>query len=433
MTLAFLASRKGYLKVMGSLIQAALDRGHRVVLLRDPRQEKPGEATTASDFQWWPRAELVDYPWGAPLLPVLEAHGIRDLVGPSLYLLLKGMERLEEVPDLKRRGIRLYSVDYGFETATSDPEGYRVIDVTFYQSEFQRSKVHWQEPHFRGWKGDFAVLRREKVDLESRSYVSGSTMLDQRALIDPAAVRSKHRLPADRPVVLFMSLKMAVPEPWRAIVWGSSLRASVKALITAGRERPAATLRLVPKIARGFCDRLLRGNGYRRLLEAVQHFCEANGAQLVIKSREKNEDPSFLRDFTPYVIKRDDGVFPYDSIELMAISDLCIHFQSGAVLEAASSGVPSLSIKVPLPFDRDNPAYKELWDAEPHSFQNWDGVVWSADLRRAAALLAERKLGDLAVQAEARRDYVERYVGFDDTNSSERVLEVIERRAAHAG
>ena len=33
MKIAFLASRKGYLKVMGSLIQAAIDRGHEALLV----------------------------------------------------------------------------------------------------------------------------------------------------------------------------------------------------------------------------------------------------------------------------------------------------------------------------------------------------------------------------------------------------------------
>ena len=36
MRIAFLASRKGYLKVMGALIQAAIDRGHEAILLSDP-------------------------------------------------------------------------------------------------------------------------------------------------------------------------------------------------------------------------------------------------------------------------------------------------------------------------------------------------------------------------------------------------------------
>ena len=46
MRIAFLASRKGYLKVMGSLIQAAIERGHEALLLTDPGERKPGEATT---------------------------------------------------------------------------------------------------------------------------------------------------------------------------------------------------------------------------------------------------------------------------------------------------------------------------------------------------------------------------------------------------
>jgi hypothetical protein len=427
MILAFLASRKGYLKVMGPLIQAALDRGHRVVLLRDPGQGKPGEATTDSDFAPWPTAALVDYRPGGPLGPILEDHGAQALIGPSLYLLLVGMGRVEEARALGRRGLRLYSVDYAFETVTSDPEGYRVVDVTFYQSAFQR-ELHWAQPRHHAWAGDFAALRRD-LDLASRCAVSGSTMLDQRALVrDPGAVRRKYGLPARAPVVLFMPPKMAVPDPWRAFVWGDSWGARLDAV----RRRPAAAAALAPAIGAGLLDRLRRGNGYRRLLESVHRFCEGSGAALVVKSREKNEDPAFLRDFTPHIVERDDDVFPYTSMELMAIAELCVHFQSGAVLEAAFCGVPSLSVKVPPPYGRDNPAYEELWDANPGSFHNWDGVVWSADPPGAAALLAERKLDAFAVSPEARRAYVTRYLGFDDTCSSGRVLEIIERRAVRA-
>lgn len=424
MTIGFLASRKGYLKVMGSLIQAALDRGHRVVLLRDPDQSKPGEKTEDRDFTHWPRAEVVDHRWLAPLGPVIERYGVQSLVGPSLHLLLVAMGRSGEAKELQRRGLRLYSVDYAFETITSDPEGYRLIDVTFYQSHFQREQLHWREPRFREWVGDFAVLRRE-MDLGSRSEVSGSTMLDQRALVqDAAAVRRKYGLPPDRPVVLFMSMKIDVEKGTRfgerRLRWGGG-PAWVRATIAKATGRA----RLVPEI--------MTGNPHRELAHAVQDFCRRNGAVLVVKSREKNGDPWFIRGMADVLVESDDEVFPYSSMQLMAIADLCVHFQSGAVLEAAFCGVPSLSVKVPPPYPRDNPAFEELWDAKPHSFQNWEGIVWSADLRGAAALLAARTLGDFAVRPEALRDYVERYVGFDDPNSSQRVLAVIEEQAARAG
>jgi hypothetical protein len=417
--IAFLASRRGYFKVMGSLIQAAIDRGHAVVLVRDPKQRKKGEATTEDDFKHWPAARVVDHEWGSPLLPKLKEERTKALIAPSLHTLLKAMNLEGEVQEMREAGIRLYSVDYAFETVTSDPEGYRVADVTFYQSDFQR-RLHWQER-----KADFAALD-PRIDLEARSAVCGSTMMDQLALVtDRASVRRKYGLLPDKPVVLFMSLKMAVPEPWRTMVWGNPWRAVREAV----RRQPGAAVRMTGEIATGLVDRLCHGSGYRRLIESVRRFCEASGAVLVVKSREKNEDPPFLRQITPHTFFLDDNVFPYTSIELMAVADLCIHFQSGAVLEAAFCGVPSLSIKVPPPYERDLPAYQETWGAEPGSLQNFEGVVWSVDVRKAADFLRVRKLGDFRVDSEARRAYVERYLGFGDTRSSQRVLDVIERGA----
>lgn len=415
MTLAFLASRKGYLKVMGSLIQAALDRGHRVVLLRDPAQKKPGEATTDADFRAWPAAARVDYPWGAPLEPVLAARQVQALVGPSLHWVLSSMGRVGEAAAIRRRGARLYSVDYAFETVTSDPEGYRTVDVTFYQSAFQR-ELHWGQPRYREWTGDFAVLRRE-MDLGARSAVSGSTMLDQRALVtDRAAWRRHHGLPVEAPVVLFMSLKMDVGGGERRMVWGGA-PAAVRAAWAAARGRA------------GLVGEIRAGNPYRAVAEAVRDFCRRHRAALVVKSREKNRDPGFVRRIADLLVERDDEVYPYTSMQLMAAADLCVHFQSGAVLEAAHCGVPSLSVKVPPPYDRDLPAYEETWEARPGSLQNWDGLVWSVGLGDAPSRLAAAKLGDFEVDPAARRRYVERYLGFDDTRSSERVLDVIERAA----
>jgi hypothetical protein len=43
--------------------------------------------------------------------------------------------------------------------------------------------------------------------------------------------------------------------------------------------------------------------------------------------------------------------------------------------------------------------------------------------------LDRARLGDLRVDGPARRAYVERFVGFDDTRSSVRTLEVIESGA----
>ena len=406
MTLAVLASRKGYLKVLGAFIQAASARGHRVVLLHDPDEKKPGEAVTATDLAQWPQAISRPHRRGEALLPALRAAGAEALVGPSLHLLLRAMGVEGEAPALRAAGIRLYSVDYVFDTVASAPEGYRVVDVTCYMSEHQR-QVHW-----RVQREAFAAIGSE-AELRRRSAVVGSTMLDQLALVDRAAVRRKYGLAPDRPVVLLMSLKMAVPEPLRRLTWAGGWRGwrAAKALATGHRA-------LVPAI--------LRGNGYLALAEALRGFSRRAGASFVVKSRAKNADPRFLTRRADLFIERDEDVFPYTSIELVAISDLCVHFQSGAVLEAALAGVPSLSIRVPQTHLEGYASFQEVFGAKPGSMQNFPGLVWSMDAAEATRRLATAGLADFRVDGGARRRYIESFLGFDDTQSSGRLLDVIE-------
>lgn len=405
MTLAVLAARKGYLKVLGSFIQAACDRGHPVVLLHDPEEKKPGEAVTPADLALWPAATPRAHRRGEPLLPVLREAGATALVGPSLHAVLRAMGNEAEAPALRDAGIRLYSVDYVFDMVSSDPEGYRVVDVTCYMSEHQR-QVHWQIQAER-----FAALASE-AERRARSAVVGSTMLDQLARVDRAAVRRKYGL-RDGPVVLFMSLKMAVPEPFRRLAWAGGWRGfrAAEALATGHGA-------LVPAI--------LRGNGYLDLARALRSFARRAGASLVVKSRAKNADPAFLRRRADLFVERDEDMFPYSSIELMAVADLCVHFQSGAVLEAVHAGVPSLSIRVPQTHLEGYASFQEVFGARPGSLQNFAGIVWSADADEATHLLSQGSLADFRIDPAARRRYVEKFLGFDDNRSSERVLDLVE-------
>jgi hypothetical protein len=404
--IAFLASRKGYLKVMGSLIQTAIERGHEALLLSDPGERKRGEVATPEDLGHWPRARILPIQRGSSLVPLLTSERVEALVGPSLHFVLASMGPEADIRALRAAGVRLYSVDYILEALNSRPEAYCLLDRTFYTSEYQR-QLHW-----RLFKDEFDVLR-QSLDLSARSAVGGSTMLDQLGLVDRPAVRRQLGIGPDQPVVLLMSLKMAVAEPWRRFVWGdgSALTRTAKA-VAHGRAD------LVPEI--------WKGNGYRALAQAVRRFCDRAGAALVVKSRQKNQDPRFLRDPRDIFIERDDDVFPYTSIQLMAVADLCIHFQSGAVLEAAMAGVPSISVGVPLSHAQQYPAHDVIFDTRKGSLWNFPGVVWFMPHESAVSLLEGRTLADFRVDPAARRAYVERYLGFDDLCSSWRVLRGIE-------
>lgn len=406
MTLAFFAVRKGFLKVVGAMIQAALERGRDVVLLHDPTETKPGEHVTEHELKaTWPAACVVTWERGTPLAPRLAALHVRGLIGPSLATALGAFCRADEAEALRAAGVRLYSMDYGLDTLNSDPAAYRVIDVTFYATEWQRER-HWLKR-----AAEFAAIG-DRPALAARSAVVGSTMLDQLAAVDRAAVRKRYNLPEDRPIVVFLSLKMAVIEPWRRLVWGRGWRG-----VRAARALVTGHAAWVPDI--------LRSHGYRDLLAAVRRLCDRGGATLVVKSREKNADPPFLRRIAD-VFETDRTSYPYTSMELMAVADLCVHFQSAGVLEAAFAGVPSLSIAVSQEHLRAYASYTELFSGRPGGLQNFPGVVVSATPAEAIARLNTTSLTDFRVDSGARRAYIERFVGFDDTRASTRALDVIE-------
>jgi hypothetical protein len=104
-----------------------------------------------------------------------------------------------------------------------------------------------------------------------------------------------------------------------------------------------------------------------------------------------------------------------------------VHFQSAGVLEAAFAGVPSLSVHVSQEHLKGYPTYAEFYGAQPDTLQNFAGVVWSATPAEAVTRLDGATLADFRVDAERRRAYVAQFVGFDDTQSSDRALDVIER------
>jgi hypothetical protein len=253
-------------------------------------------------------------------------------------------------------------------------------------------------------------------------------MNDQLALVDREAVRRRFHVAPGQPVVVFMSLKMLAPDRlrrrlmWgpspRQLIWGSSPRL-VRAIEAPLRGRAD----LVPVI--------LRGNEYRDLVGAVYQFCHKTGAAFIVKSRKKNKDPGFLESSADEFVY-DDDVYPYTSIELMSIASLCIHFQSGAVLEAAAAKVPSLSIRVSQEHLRafSITTFDDAYGGQEGSLQNFPGIVWSHNIEAATDRLRSASLADFKVDAEARKRYVEKFLGFDDLRASVRVMERIESAVA---
>jgi hypothetical protein len=116
----------------------------------------------------------------------------------------------------------------------------------------------------------------------------------------------------------------------------------------------------------------------------------------VVKSRAKNADPRFLTRRADLFIERDEDVFPYTSIELVAISDLCVHFQSAGGAGGRARGVPSLSIRCRRRTWRDTRAFRRCSARSRGACSNFPGLVWSMDAAEATRRLATAGLADFA-------------------------------------
>lgn len=403
MTLGVLVLRRSYLKVLGCVIQAAMDRGFSVVLFWDPRVSKPGEALREVDFGCWPAAKLVTYDNARPDRQFIEFR-VDAVVSTELFLHVQAAGLEGAYRSAQRAGVRFHSVSYIFDTAWNDPAAYNLLERTCYVSEYQR-QLHW-----RLYAEAFKAIGGPER-LAAGSAVTGSPMLDQLALVDPDAVRRRYALPSDRPIILLMSLKMAVPDPWRRIVWGRG-------------GRTIRTLRALAARRSDFVPEIWRGDHYRDVVRAVRRFCDRHGALLVVKSKAKNGDPRFLRRLADRMVF-DDHTYPYTSLELLAVSNVCAHFESGAVLEAAFAGVPSISIAVSQQHLDAYPGIEELYGGELGSLQNYPGVVSRVPHTEAVSFLDAARLGTFRIDSSARTAYVRHFLGFDDTHSSQRIVDTM--------
>ncbi|MEK8023148.1 MAG: hypothetical protein AAB229_05005 [Candidatus Hydrogenedentota bacterium] len=399
----FLIERINLLLESGAVIDEFLARGHRVTLLCMEHDEKYGSIR---------REDLLIFKNGIPdirmcewknLAGVAESAGIQALVTvEGLDYALAGESELQ-FRRLRERGVRIISIPHYTETASRSLEGLSLFDRVCYQSDFTMGV------HLERCGAQLSESERRKL------VVTGSPLLDQYEGLDRPAIRRKYRLPPDRKIVLFMSLKMNVPECWRKYAFAETIPRGI--LHVCGKRR----FDLLPAV--------VFGAKYPGIMRSMKSFCRRNDALLVVKSRRKNNDPEYVRDHADHFFY-DEGFYPSTSIELMSIADLCIHFQSSTVIEAVAASVPSISILISQEHIRvKNPLLHRMWfppgNISP-SWHNFQGIVHAVEVCEFRRRVSGASWGDFPFDSSRREEYVRRYLGYADTRSRARIADLVE-------
>jgi hypothetical protein len=398
--LGFVIERKNYYRVLGPVVDAALRRGFAVECWHDHAQPRWG--TKASEFPDWTPTfrfgvpEMTSFQGRADLQARLEARAPDAIVA------------LAPPPGPAR--CRWIGVQY--MTNLVNPfgaEGVRACDRVLGYSPF------WLD-HAVDYLGAAGALGAgDAADMAEKFAPVGVPEMDQVEAIDPAEVRRRLGLPKDRPVVVYLPypIKSNPPTFWLRHVYGPSSRVRRAVAVAATGRR-----RYWPHVARDWTD--------RRLVETVRRFCDRNGAALVVKSRLKDPVPRHTARLADRVLY-DPSHYPATILELLSVASLCVHFFSSAAYEAVFMGVPSLCLAP----DADDMGLSPLWTRELFHVReggsyHFPGASYHMALPEAYDRLGACAIADFRIDPAARARYVRTFMGFDDTKSAERALDLVE-------
>lgn len=399
MRIAFLIQRKNYYRLLGPVVEEALRRGHRAECWHDWSHPRRGKASEFPDA-------VPAFPTGSPA--VRAYRGRSDLAKQFAAAAPDAVVCLDPPDPNVRAATRAkwlylqYSVEILLQPT---PQGILDADAVAAYSP------HWIDRLVERFPaaGVGEAIRKKSVAV-------GAPEMDVVHRIDPDEVRRRLGLPSGRPVVLCLPFPLrSNPQTfWLRHVYAPSSRPS-----QAIRTLLAGRLEYWPHVENGWND--------RRLVDGLRAFCEKNGAVLVMKSRLKDPVPGYARrlaDRTFYDLSH----YPPTILELLSVASLCVHAYSTAAFEAAYCRVPSLCL-APDAGDMGLPAFVHefVHNGSLGGIYNWPGTAYCVPLREAFDGLHRWSLADFPLDAEARKRYVERFLGFDDGRSSARLLDVAEQ------
>ena len=413
MKIGFLLKRITYLKTMGSLIKESLMQGHEVFIFFIPNVAKGAKAyqnVSSEKLEALKKlgAEIVE-------IGMEELSGLGSRYGLDHLVTQEGFHSLNaqlgDLAALRKSGTRLVSLSHYFEIAQHPISALEHFDRTIYLSEYARD-LHFE---LQVQEENRAPEQERVADLIS---TAGSPMFDPISKLKRRDIRANMEIDDEQKVVLYISPVISSSTPWRYSVLRDASRLSKsRDVLIAGKP--------------GYLGEIWFGKSAQQIFEEIKVFCDRNDAMLIVKSRGKQADGSYLSDGADtYFNGFDDEYFPvFSTHTLLAASDLCITANSMAAAEAVAVGVPCLNIALP-PHDRvghssaERNNYEEaLLGGSPGSLMNYPGCVTRVERREIASFLSSKMIDQQEIDPIKREEYISEFLGIEGRSSSQRILE----------
>jgi hypothetical protein len=173
---------------------------------------------------------------------------------------------------------------------------------------------------------------------------------------------------------------------------------------------------------------LIRRWNEPQVIKEVKKFCDNNDLILIVKPRLKFPYVGQVYKSSRVVIDNDFDTQYNPSLlqELFSISDLVIGYQSTTVLESVLNNTPYLNIEPPPSNLNNDEARLFFHSCDEGEMYNYNGVVKSMKIPELISNLNHMSLSDFKFNAQEKSKYKEKYLGEEDSNSSENLINYLE-------
>ena len=396
--IAFRLDRSSSIKAFAPIIIESLKKGVPASLMCGPDPHNswphnPGYRPLPEnvDFPGKDQVEFINYMDNDDLCNKAVSYGITDFFIQHFNEKTLG----SALTRMREEGIRVYCLQWAADYVVTTCEALKKIDAYFVYGPAMVDIYFKLHPECNR-----ALYEKKFVSV-------GSPIADSfNHIAKPDEIRKKYRLPLNKKIVLVVLLDLAYP--WAK--WGFGAKNSIEAIRNFIYHR---NLRLVYDT---FFD-----VKYFNVLKVLKNWCIKNNAVLVAKSRPRHREPTYIKKTTDHLLSETTNWYPIMSAELVTVADLVISFNSAVAWEAVAKGIYTITIDVR---DDENTANYMIHRADSDLY-NSVGVGKWLSFRDIAKFFRLHSLDEFVVDPIKKKAYIEKYLGFDDSCASERIIKYV--------
>lgn len=295
----------------------------------------------------------------------------------------------------QQQGVRIHFIQYAADYLPFKPELWSYIDTFSFYSQKMVDIYKQVHPDFE------QEAHTEKIKCIGNPIIDGLADIDT----DPERLRHRYQLPPKQKIVLFFSTGLNTSF-WRWRIFGANYPVfSIWHILSQRQFKYWHDIGHAPT--------------FKNIITAIQLWAHQQNALLIVKSRFKHDEPSYVLRAADRLLTDSTAWYPHISLELLRIAAVNFNFNSNAALEAAATNTPNVSLNVTQDFDHLQP-HIHFWQS---GFFNFPGVSFWPDYRDTSNFLRQHSLADLTIDAAQRQHYIKTYLGFDDHHASDRLLQ----------